>query len=143
MNELLDVLNITDDISIVNITDVNGAFRRRAKVIHPDKAGDVTTAAFQELVEAYTKLKNYFKEKTGLNDKDIFENDDEERFFRENFEKFNFPCANKGSFTVAIEDNLADTWQECMENALGEPLVKINPFGTECDCKARAKYKSN
>ena len=66
----------------------------------------------------------------------------EERFFRENFEKFNFPFANKGSFTVSIEDDQADTWQECMENELGEPKVNINQHGTECDRLWKVVFKA-
>ena len=53
----------------------------------------------QELLFAYDNLKDHFKQKHGVSDKEIFETDDEEKFFRENFEKFNFPFANKGSFT--------------------------------------------
>ena len=50
---------------------------------------------------------------------DVHENDnDDERLFKDNFEKFNFPYANKGSFTIGIEDSLADTWQNCMESLL-------------------------
>ena len=127
------VLNIKDDISGISLRDINVAFRKLAKVIHPDKAGDETTAAFQQLLDAYHKLQDYFKEKDDLGDNEIFETDDEERFFRENFERFNFPFANNGSFTVAIEDYLADTWQECLANTLGEPKVRRNTHGTECD----------
>ena len=87
----------------------------------------------QELLFAYDNLKDHFKQKHGVSDKEIFETDDEEKFFRENFEKFNFPFANKGSFTVAIEDHLANTWQKCMEEILGVPKVYVNPNGTECD----------
>ena len=39
---------------------------------------------------------------------------DDEKFFEDNFEKFNFPFENKGSFTFVIKDYLANTWQECM-----------------------------
>ena len=66
----------------------------------------------------------------------------EERFFRENFEKFNFPFANNGSFTVTIENDLANTWQECMEEELGEPRVNINQHGTECDRLWKVMFKA-
>ena len=61
------------------------------------------------------------------------DNDEDLKFFEDNYEKFNFPFENKGSFTVLIEDYLADTWQRCIENILGEPKVVINAWGTECD----------
>jgi hypothetical protein len=69
----------------------------------------------------------------GLDEKDIFENDVEEKFFKDNFERFNFPCENKGSFTIGIEDYRADAWQDCIEDLLGEPKVVRNTRGTECD----------
>ena len=116
VRKLLEVLNIVENISNVTVHDVNKAFRKLAKVTHPDKAGDGKTGDFQRLLNAYDKLKDYLKEKNCMNEKEIFESDYEERFFRENFERFNFPFQNKGSFTVGIEDNLADVWQEALEN---------------------------
>ena len=78
VNQLLRVLLIDEDISNVSDTDVNVAFRKRAKVIHPDKAGDEKTAQFQELLSAYDKLKEFLKERDNLKDEDIIENDNEE-----------------------------------------------------------------
>ena len=47
LNDLLSILDIHNDISIVSTSDVNIAFIRLALVLHPDKAGDEKTAAFQ------------------------------------------------------------------------------------------------
>ena len=58
---------------------------------------------------------------------------DEDVFVRENFNKFNFPYENHGSFTVNVEDYLAGLWQECLEQVYGEPCIRINARGTECD----------
>ena len=66
--------------------------------------------------------------------------DDDQKFFFDNFEKFNFPFENKGSFTVNIEDSLADIWQDCMTRLLGAPKVKINQWGTECDRTWKVEY---
>ena len=140
INLLLKELGIEQDISNVSVRDVNVAFRKLAKVMHPDKAGGEKTAQFQELLATYNKLKEYFKEKNNLKDEDIFENDYEERFFRDIFERFNFPSANKGSFTIGIEDYMADTWQECLKQLLGEPKLKINDWGTECDRSWKTLY---
>ena len=109
VKELLALLNIEEDVSKVTIQHVNAAFRKLAKVTHPDKAGDEKTAAFQKLLHAYDKLNEFFKDKEGMNDQELFESDIEEQFFKENFERFNFPFENNGSFTVVIEEYLADT----------------------------------
>ena len=140
LKRFLEVLEIDEDITNVSVKPINKAFRKLAKVTHPDKVGDEKTSVFQALLYAYDNLKDYFKEKQGISDEDIFETDEEEEFFRKNFEKFNFPFANQGSFTVNIEDHLADTWQKCMEDVLGEPMVYRNPNGTECDRSWKVYY---
>ena len=129
---------INDDISNVTIRDLNVAFRKLALVLHPDKADEdekeEKTAAFKTLRAAYEKLKTYLEEEPDYPDcNETAEVNDEEVFFKDNFDKFNFPYQNMGSFTVTIEDHLADTWQECIATLLGEPKVVINPWGTECD----------
>ena len=134
------VLDIEDDITSVTTKTVNVAFRKLALILHPDKAGDKSTTAFQELLDSCEKLLDHLKEKHNLSDESIFENDHEEMFFKDNFHRFNFPFANKGSFTVTIEDVLANTWQECLERYLGEPKVVINGWGTECDRLWKVQY---
>ena len=119
IKQLLTLLDINKDIDKITITDVNAAFRKKAKTVHPDKAGDSKKAAFQELLNAYHKLRELFSGNTDIKD-DV---KDEEVFFRDNFERFNFPFENKGSFTVGIEDHLADIWQNCIESLLGEPKI--------------------
>ena len=47
--------------------------------------------------------------------------------------KFNIPNENTGSFTVNVEDSLAEVWQLCLEKVYGKPKLTINPQGTECD----------
>ena len=94
-----------------------------------------------QLRDAYEKTRDYFKEMNNFGEHvSIVEIDENQRFFDENFEKFNFPFENKGSFTVNIEDYLADTWQACITNILGEPKVAINPHGTECDRSWKVSY---
>ena len=80
----------------------------------------------QIIQDAYDKLTKYFK-KQGVDNTNIMNSDSEERFFRKIFEKSNLPFANSGSLTVSIEDDLANTWQQFMENELGELKVNINP----------------
>ena len=141
LNELLRILEIQDDITIVKKEDVNAAFKRLALLLHPDKAGEQKTAAFQKLRAAHEKLRKYF-EINGAESREVIETEnDEDKFFNENFEQFNFPTENKGSFTVKIENYLADTWQVNIENILGEPKVKINSHGTECDRSWKVSYE--
>ena len=138
LSELLSVLEIKDDISNVTIRDINIAFRRIALVVHPDKADDEDkekkTEAFKRLRSAYEKLKTFLEMMPDPPKSDNPETvDDEDVFFKDNFGKFNFPHQNKGSFTVVIEDDLANTWQESISTLLGGPMVIINSSGTECD----------
>ena len=51
---MLSILEIHDDIANVTERIVNVAFRKRAKQVHPDKAGPETKAALQQLLDAYT-----------------------------------------------------------------------------------------
>ena len=136
LSELLSVLGISDDIQNVTTRDINVAFRKQAPKVHPDKASEEEkeekTEAFKKLRAAYDQLKKYLLEKPA-DELVIVENSDEDVFFADNFDQFNFPFENKGSFTVSIEDYLADTWQEFITKLLGEPKVVINPWGTECD----------
>ena len=133
----ISVLHIDVDVESVTRRDVNVAFRKLALILHPDKAGSKSTAAFQEILDSCNLLLDHFD---SLGDKDRFDNDDDERFFKDNFKRFNFPFENKGSFTVSIEDYLADTWQECISVHLGEPKVFVNAWGTECDRSWKVQY---
>ena len=46
---------------------------------------------------------------------------------------FNFPQENKGSFTVRIQDMMANSWSNCVTEILGDPFIKKNTKGTETD----------
>ena len=99
------------------------------------------TAEFQKLRSAYEKLNIYLKEKPiSAENPGTVEENVEDDFFRDNFDKFNFPYENMGSFTVRIEEYLADTWQEYIAVMLGQPKVKINDQGTECDRHWKVQY---
>ena len=142
LNKHLSVLEIIDDIETVFIRDVDIAFRKLALVKHPDKAGGDFKEEFQELLCSYRTLLTYFKEKNIEDDDLAVDDTDDDKFFKDYFERFNFPFENKGSFTVSIEDLLADTWQECIEHILGAPKVVINAHGTECDRIWKVSYNN-
>ena len=116
----IEVQNTIDDI---NLKQVRAAFLRLVLLLHPDKAGHDSKAAFQEVKTAYEKVRDFIKNKS--DDVDDAVSDDVELFFDDNFEKFNFPHENKGSFTVLIENSLAQAWQDCLTSLLGEPKVNI------------------
>ena len=95
-------------------------------LLHPNKAGADSKAAFQQLHESYVKLREHLNSVHAPNPS---VND----FFNDNFECFNFPCENKGSFTVKIENTLASAWNECLSQIFGSPQIKTNLKGTETD----------
>ena len=73
------------------------------------------------------------KLKKQKDDKEDKSTNDDEVFLKENFKNFNFPFENQGSFTVRVEDKLAEVSQECLGLQYGEPRIVKNANGTECD----------
>ena len=133
MNEIVEslrYLKINKNIEDVTKTEINKAFKVLAKELHPDKSGDVNTkSAFQEVRTAYERLIEFLASNVESDES----SDVEDLFFVQNFNKFNFPCENKGSFTILIEDHLADTWQNCLVKIFGNADIKTNSLGTEYD----------
>ena len=134
----LKILEIDEAKSeIVTIREVIKAYRKKAFRVHPDTSGYESTSDFQVLSNAYERALKYLVEKHKAkkgDDTGVAESsdNDEERFTRENFDRFNFPKRNSDSFTVMIENNMADTWQECFEQLYGKPNVNKNKSsGTE------------
>ena len=101
MNEELEKCLVTlelegNDIQQLSMKQVTAAFQRLALLTHPDKAGDESTEAFKAVRQAYVTIREHLMSSTSKT-----ENANEEKnFFEENFETFNFPCENKGSFTI-------------------------------------------
>ena len=144
-NELRDFLyilgiKVDDDFESVKLRDATKAFQDLALVLHPDKAGPGSTAAFQKLRNAYERVREHFKQQHVSKEEVVIADEEDQRFFDDNFHAFNFPYENQGSFTVNIEDSLADTWQECITLLLGEPKVVVNSHGTECDRHWKVSY---
>ena len=129
--EVLEIIIDKNEINTLSLKCIYKAFRKLAISTHPDKAGDKSTERFQKLVAAFEKVKNHL-EAAHANTESNVDMDEGDIFFRDNFKKFNFPFENKGSFTVAIEDVLADEWETCLTRTLGEPKVRTNAWGTEC-----------
>ena len=133
-----------DDVENLTVKEVIKAYRKQALKVHPDKQSpDVTdeekarfNALFQELNMSYKILLKVAMEndaKKSINDIQKVDEEADVKFMKDNFENFNFPHENNGSFTVIIQDHLADSWQECLENIFGQPTIKKNPRGTVCD----------
>ena len=57
LNQLLEKLEITEDISELSIRDINAAFRKQVKKSHLDKVGKEKLAECQELLAAYKNLR--------------------------------------------------------------------------------------
>ena len=68
---------------------------------------------------------------------------DDERFTKENFSKFNFPTQNSQSFTVIIQKELANHWEEAWSETQGKPKVFTNEVGTVIDTFWQFKYEVN
>ena len=141
-----DMATLRIDIeTLVSLTikQAKNQYHKIALVTHLDKADpdnpkqvEEFTAAFKELGNSYERVFKYIVEKLQSKSEDVIEPqhmNDEDVFVRENFNKFNFPYENHGSFTVNVEDYLAGLWQECLEQVYGEPCIRINAKGTECD----------
>ena len=118
----LEALGLQDsDVTIMTMKDVIRAYKKVALKIHPDKAGTAKTAEFQDLVNSYQQILKYLNVR-GKNVK-TDENDEVDKFTKDNFENFNFPHENRGSFSVHVEDEKADVWEECIENLYGDPTI--------------------
>ena len=122
VEEALIILGIPlDKITSLTSKDARVAYHRTAREIHPDKADrnnqkqiDEFNEAFKKDGGAYERILQYIIDKLcNQNDKKEHCERDEAIFAKENFDKFNFPYENNGSFTVLVEDNLAELWQEC------------------------------
>ena len=144
----MNLNDITLHLKVLGIEELNpekltfkiakNVYRKNALNVHPDKIGSESTEAFQQLVNAYKEVLKYIFENPKY---EVTENNDEEEIFaHENFENFNFPQENDGSYTVLIQNSQADAWQEALENIYGEPEVKRTPKGTECDRYWKIKF---
>lgn len=132
----------------LTIQKVKTAYHKAAKAIHPDKADPKNleqvaefTSKFQEIGNAYQRILRYLVKKIQEEEKvegRKEEKNEEEKeaevdnFIKKIFNKFNFPFENKGSFTVTVEDRLAEVWQDCLAAQYGIPRTDTNPNGTVC-----------
>ena len=122
-----------EGIESATIRDVIMSFRKLASKLHPDKAGENSTAAFQAMMNLYQRVLKYLIDKV---QKDAANSKDEEKeedigakFTTDNFSNFNFPKENEGSFTVFVQDELADQWEEALENKYDKPTLLVGPKG--------------
>jgi hypothetical protein len=95
--ELLDIENI----ETISIRFVTAKYKRRARIVHPDKK-DGNTGDFQELLHAYRRIIK-FLENRQEGELDETEEDHEKDFFM----KHNFTKEFSNSCVVYIGDRLA------------------------------------
>ena len=126
------------------------AYHKAAKKTHPDKADRSNleeiaryTAAFQEVGNCYQRIRIFIVQRLSANHDEGNKKDyswDGDIFLIKNFDKFNFPAENKGSFTVRVEDNLAKFWQDSLEWQYGKPRIDKTPNGTESDRHWKVRF---
>lgn len=126
----LTMMRINSDIlESLSVHQAKIQYHKVALLIHPDKADPNNpeqvqefTAAFQELRNCYQRVLKFIVEKFQSKEEEpIDPMNDEEIFARDNFDMFNFPFENQGSFTVNVEDSLAEVWQDCFQSKYGVP----------------------
>ena len=131
----------------VTIREVIKAYIKKAFRVHPDTSGYESTADFQALSNAYERTLKHLVDQhkakeSDENDVEESADNEEETFIKENLDRFNFPKKNADSFTVVVENILADTWQECFENLFGKPFVNKNKSsGTEAGRVWKVEYE--
>ena len=120
---ILGLSDLSEEALTVNI--VKRAFLKLAIVKHPDKAGG-STAAFQELLDSYERTLDHInvnQKKANL--------DDDEQFVKDLFNKFNFPRENDHSFTIIIENHLAEIWEEELSEIYNDPVINAANHGRQ------------
>ena len=145
MNQDLKIACETLGIDITHldsfqIKDVISIYRNKTRKVHPDKFNQATeeekrrkTEEFQKLNNGYETILKYIVENGNTNTSSEQNEDDEEAFMKNNFNNFNFPKENTGSFTVIIQHSDADTWHKCLVDIYGNPVITRNDRGTVLD----------
>ena len=145
MNEELrkdfDTLGVhVDEIDSLTVDQAKAAYHKAALITHPDKADPACpkqvadfTAAFQELGNCYQRVLKHIIDRLQAQEDTFEPSTDETILAKDSFNQFNFPFENQGSFTVQVEDNLADIWQECLEIVYGVPRIVVCTSGAESD----------
>ena len=138
-----------DEAESLTVEQAKAAYRKAALLTHPDKADPACpkqvadfAAAFQELGSCYEIVLKHINDKLQAQDDSFEPSTDAALFAKDNFNQFNFPFENNGSFTVLVEDNLAEIWQECLEIVYGAPRIVMNG-GTESDRMWKTLYAQN
>ena len=150
IHEAMETLELSSDNKLTEKA-VTKAFFRLAKLLHPDKHPDdkmkytlqfqQINSAYQAILEYLNKLPNDTEESNGDGEEGTDDNDETGRFIRENFKKFNFPKQNEDSFTVIIEDHMADKWEEDIEKVYGTPDIVKTPKGVPYAKKWKFSYQ--
>ena len=121
--EILGISNIA--VKDLTVHNVKIAFCKLALIKHPDKAGG-STVAFQELIHSYNSILNHLAQ--NLCDDGL---DKDEQFLKDLFTNFNFPKENDMSFTIHIENQLADKWESVLTNMYNDPIVHPTNHGRQ------------
>ena len=137
-NEDFVNLGITEEEKTnISSKEVISKWRKRARVVHPDKVSDDEKHdANIKMIERNKSLENVLKyvherdskrssmeENEGCKENTEEEQSDEQVFTKEYFKKFNFPQENTNSFTIHISNIDAEPWKNAFYNSYGEPTI--------------------
>ena len=119
------------DLESLTVKQTKTQYHKLAKETHPDKADPADlkqveefTAAFKELGNCYQRVLKHIVERVNSENEVVDSQDGVQKFTKDNFGHLNFPQENKVSFTVIVEDYLADAWEECIEKLYGAPIIE-------------------
>ena len=118
---LLSVLGFQDGMECLpQMKTLTTQFRRRSLIVHPDRPGGVKET-FQELLDAFQRVGNLIS-----NTEQTDQEDDEETKARKTFKEFNFAKKNTFSFTIFIQSNEFESWEEVLTEKCGEPIDRTD-----------------
>lgn len=133
VKEALEVLGFSkEDCAKINVKEVVKSFFKLAKELHPDKHSndkdkEEFTLKFQAVNSAYQVILEYLQnpenDDTDFNNSKNDESDDVTKFTRDNFKNFNFPKENIGSFTIIVQNEMANNWEEVLEKVYGAGMM--------------------
>ena len=130
-------LEITEEEQqYVSMKEVISKWRKKARLVHPDKVGEehkeeanikmsALNKSLEEVLKFVHERENKETEEEVLNENlDKHEEfKDEYSFAKEHFKRFNFPTENSNSFTININNSDAEFWRESFEELYGEPTI--------------------
>ena len=112
----------TEDITI---RFVEKKFKKKALKVHPDKTGTNDDAEFKEL------LRDFQKVQTALNELEEEDSDDDKGDVFTFFEKHNLATEKTQSWTIIVESDKTDSWNNVLKQEFGKPKLVSRGSGSQ------------